>query len=242
MVAPAKAPVALIQLRGAEVPGSPEATAHSWEEADTVLAAWGTTAPLPRHGYHKVDFHILFSNGTEYEGCFDLQRSGRESDSATLQQHVHAFALCYAGRCRPLHLTPDGYQDLLKRLGQEDRDFYASVLDTCDVGPAPPPPLMDATALAREAGIRYPVLLTRSVWDRYVKVPEGIIAQDETGRLWDILWVYRSHARHCQDRVLPFTVFVRNDNVRPRPIRLTAACHPDDAGNPYITIIGSDES
>ena len=63
MVAPAKAPVALIQLRGAEVPGSPEATAHSWEEAKTVLAAWGTTAPLPRHGYHKVDFHILFSNG-----------------------------------------------------------------------------------------------------------------------------------------------------------------------------------
>ncbi len=242
MVAPAKAPVALIQLHGAEVPGSPEATAHSWEEADTVLAAWGTTAPLPRHGYHKVDFHILFSNGKEYEGRFDLQRGGRESDGATLQQHVHAFALCYAGRRRPLHLTPDAYHDLLERLGQEGRDFYAGVLDTCDVGPEPPPPLMDATALAREAGIRYPVFLTRSVWDRYVKVPEGVIAQDETGRLWDILWVYRSRARYCHDSVLPFTVFVRNDNVRPRPVRLTAACHPDDAGNPYVTIMGSDES
>ncbi len=242
MVTPAKAPVVLIQLHGVEVPGSPEAVAHSWEEAHTLLADWGKTAPLPGHGYHKVDFHIRFGNGTEYEGRFDLQREGRESDGATLQQHVHAFALCYSGRRQPLFLTPNGYQDLLQRIGQEGRDFYAQVLDTCELGAAPPPPLVDAGALAQEAGIRYPVYLSREAWDRYVRVPDGVIAQDETGRLWDILWIYSLRARECRERILPFTVYVRNTNHRPRPVRLTATGQPNDAGAPYVTITCPHES
>lgn len=232
----AKAPVALIRLHGIEVPGSPEAVAHSWEDADTVLTAWGKTAPLAGQGYHKIHFHILFANGTEYEGRFDLQRGGRESDGATLQRHVREFALCHAGRQRPRHLRPEHYQHLLETIGQERRDFYGSVLDMCDLGPETPPALRDATALAREAGIRYPVFLTRAVWDQYVQVPEGVIAQDETGRLWDILWMYRCHARRAQGSVLPFTVMVRNDNCRPRSVRLTALCGPGETGEPVITI------
>ena len=38
-------------------------------------------------------------------------------------------------------------------------------------------------ALAQEAGIRYPVFLGQRVWDRYVKVPEGIIGQGQLPRL-----------------------------------------------------------
>jgi hypothetical protein len=33
--------------------------------------------------------------------------------------------------------------------------------------------LIDATAVAREAGIRYPVALTRAAWERGVAVPTG---------------------------------------------------------------------
>jgi hypothetical protein len=48
--------------------------------------------------------------------------------------------------------------------------------------------LIEVTATAREAGIRYPVALTRAAWGRCVAVPPGIICQDEASRLWDVLW------------------------------------------------------
>jgi hypothetical protein len=48
--------------------------------------------------------------------------------------------------------------------------------------------LIDVSPAAREAGIRYPVALTRAAWQRCVKVPRGVPCQDEEGRLWDVLW------------------------------------------------------
>ena len=48
--------------------------------------------------------------------------------------------------------------------------------------------LVDVTETAKEAGIRYPVALTRAVWERYVRVPDGVLCQNEAGRLWDICW------------------------------------------------------
>ena len=47
--------------------------------------------------------------------------------------------------------------------------------------------LVDVTETAREAGLKYPTALTAAVWAQYVTVPEGVIAQDEQGRLWDII-------------------------------------------------------
>jgi hypothetical protein len=38
--------------------------------------------------------------------------------------------------------------------------------------------LIDVSAVAREAGIRYPVALTRAVWERCVAVPPGVLFQD----------------------------------------------------------------
>src|SRR5262245_47462700 len=43
--------------------------------------------------------------------------------------------------------------------------------------------LIDVSAVAREAGIRYPVAITRAVWERCVAVPPGVLCQDEAGRL-----------------------------------------------------------
>src|SRR5262249_12805414 len=45
------------------------------------------------------------------------------------------------------------------------------------------------SVVAREAGIRYPVALTRAVWQRCVAVPPGVLCQDEAGRLWDLAWM-----------------------------------------------------
>jgi hypothetical protein len=70
----------------------------------------------------------------------------------------------------------------------------------------------------REAGILFPVFLTRAVYDAYLTVPPGVEAQDEAGRLHDILTMLRfaiHKAQPDQDR-LHFALYVRNDNRRPR--------------------------
>ena len=71
--------------------------------------------------------------------------------------------------------------------------------------------------MAQEAGIRFPVFLTRAVYDSFVSVPPGVTGQDEAGRLWDIVWMLRfaiRKAQHGQAR-LPFALYVRNDNKAP---------------------------
>ena len=46
---------------------------------------------------------------------------------------------------------------------------------------------VDATTTAQEAGIRFPVFITRAVYDAYVTVPPAVAGQDEAGRLWDVI-------------------------------------------------------
>src|SRR5260370_32314941 len=75
--------------------------------------------------------------------------------------------------------------------------------------------LIDVSATAREAGIRWPVALTCAVWGRCVRVPAGVLCQDERGRLWDVLWMLACAARRAAAAAeVRFAVHVRNDNVR----------------------------
>ena len=39
---------------------------------------------------------------------------------------------------------------------------------------------IDVSEVAREAGPKFPVYLTRAVWENYVRVPDGVRGQDET--------------------------------------------------------------
>src|SRR3954466_15311790 len=90
--------------------------------------------------------------------------------------------------------------------------------------------LVDVSATAREAGIRYPVALTRAVWERCVAVPAGVACQDEAGRLWDVLWLLALAARRSKGAEVRFGVHVRNDNRQRTPplVRLKAVCGPGD--------------
>ena len=104
---------------------------------------------------------------------------------------------------------------------------------------------VEVSKVAAEAGIRFPVFLTRTVYDAFVTVPPGVTAQDEAGRLWDIVWMLRFAVRksqHGQNR-LPFALYVRNDNRRPRLIKLIATCGPLDIDDPQpaITVMMPDE-
>ena len=102
--------------------------------------------------------------------------------------------------------------------------------------------LVDVSDTAKEAGFRYPVALTRTVYDRYVEVPEGVEGQDESGRLWDILFMCRQAIKRSDgEAVCLFTLLVRNDNRRLEAVRLKAVCGPNDDLSPCITVMMPDE-
>ena len=104
---------------------------------------------------------------------------------------------------------------------------------------------VDVTKTAQEAGIRFPMFITRAVFDKFVAVPEGVTGQDEAGRLWDVVWmtrfaILRSHGH--TDRC-PVALYVRNDNRAAKLVKLIAQCGPLDMDNPQpaITVMLPDE-
>ena len=103
---------------------------------------------------------------------------------------------------------------------------------------------VDVSTTAAEAGIRFPVFLTRRVFDAYVTVPPNVTTQDEAGRLWDIVWMLRFAIRKRNGQArLPFALYVRNDNRRPRLVKLIASCGALDMDDPQpaITVMMPDE-
>jgi hypothetical protein len=97
---------------------------------------------------------------------------------------------------------------------------------------------VEVTKIAQEAGLRFPVFLTRTVYDAYVTVPPGVAGQDEAGRLWDILNLLRFAIRQSQARKdrLPFALYVQNDNSAARLVKLVAQCGPLDIDDPQPSI------
>lgn len=99
---------------------------------------------------------------------------------------------------------------------------------------------IDVTKSATEAGIRFPVFLSRSVFETYVTVPPDVLGQDEAGRLWDIVWMTRCaiKQRSVADNRISVELYVRNDNGAPKLVQLVAACGPLDIDDerPAITI------
>ena len=110
---------------------------------------------------------------------------------------------------------------------------------------------VEVTKTANEAGIRFPVFLTRTVFDAYVEVPPGVTGQDEAGRLWDIVWMLRFAILRARGGAgspntpsrLPVALYVRNDNHRARLVKLIATCGPVDIDDPSpsITVMLPDE-
>jgi hypothetical protein len=104
---------------------------------------------------------------------------------------------------------------------------------------------IEVTKTAKEAGIKFPVFLTRTAFEAYVTVPPGVTGQDEAGRLWDVIWMLRfailRSAAGCER--LPFALYVRNDNSKAKLVKLIAACGPLDLDDPQpaITVMLPDE-
>ena len=104
---------------------------------------------------------------------------------------------------------------------------------------------VDVTKTAQEAGIKFPMFLTRAVFDNYIAVPEGVTGQDEAGRLWDLIWMTRFAILRSlghTDR-LPVALYVRNDNHRAKLVKLIATCSALDIDDPQpaLTLMMTDE-
>lgn len=104
---------------------------------------------------------------------------------------------------------------------------------------------IDASEIAREAGLKFPVYFTRAVWENYVRVPDGVRRQDESGRLWDLVWMLRVAARRTSGPQMLFGLHVRNDNRDRAPplVKLKAVFGPSDIDDPAaaITVMLVDE-
>ena len=98
--------------------------------------------------------------------------------------------------------------------------------------------LVDVSEMAREAGIRFPVALTREVYESYVVVPPNVSGQDLSGRQWDILWMLACAIRRERTATaIRYDLLVRNDNRKPKLVELKALCGPGDEGEPVITVM-----
>jgi len=78
-----------------------------WEEANAQLTQWGTTV---NGGYDKVDFHIIFEDGSEYTGTYDL----RKHEQGNIGAHVKSHLAFNSGRSKGLSsMSDEQYADFL---------------------------------------------------------------------------------------------------------------------------------
>jgi len=108
--------------------------------------------------------------------------------------------------------------------------------------------LVDISETAREAGITFPVAITRAAWEKCVAwTPEDSrrqTHQDESGRLWDVVWMFSRAARRGGS-VLHFQFYCikrGGRGVKARLNTLKAVCGPGDTAAPVITIMLPEES
>ncbi len=110
--------------------------------------------------------------------------------------------------------------------------------------------------VAREAGFRLPLALTRAVFDGCVAWTDADTAttgvvQDEAGRLWDVVSMAALAGRHTRGDRVRFQVYrvPRGDHHIPIDdldedeyealclVSLVLRCRPGDRGEPVLTIM-----
>lgn len=100
-------------------------------------------------------------------------------------------------------------------------------------------------AVCREAGFRFPVCVTRTVWESCIAWPEDEAGmQDQAGRMWDVLWMARNAGLRARDasrveyqlHVVPRGEDARDDHMPPL-VTLVLHIGPGDTAEPVITIM-----
>ena len=104
--------------------------------------------------------------------------------------------------------------------------------------------LVDVSETASEAGFRHPVAMTRAAWEDCVEWSEEDSRrqayQDQSGRLWDVVWMAAQAARRGHGDRLAFQLYRvprGGRSVRPRLVTLHLHIGPGDNADPVITIM-----
>ena len=99
--------------------------------------------------------------------------------------------------------------------------------------------LIDVSQTAKEAGINFPVALTSAVWDMYVVPSEKLedYGQSISGRLWDLLWMFRLKAMRSNKSLLYFSCLFLDESEKLEEVKFKALCGPGDNAEPVITIM-----
>lgn len=99
---------------------------------------------------------------------------------------------------------------------------------------------------AKEAGFKVPVALTSAAWGECVAwsradTEQTGVPQDETGRLWDVLWMgsnaARLHRNSNSNRCAFSVLRVPRGQRRARSCALVLHIGPGDSGEPVITVM-----
>ena len=103
--------------------------------------------------------------------------------------------------------------------------------------------LVDVSSMAKEAGFKFPVAITRAAWADCVEWSnednKRQTYQDEAERLWDVLYMASVAARRSSGSDLRFQLYRvprGGRGVRSRLVVLQMHCGPGDEGEPVITI------
>ncbi|MHB8880408.1 MAG: DUF6573 family protein [Thermodesulfovibrionales bacterium] len=105
--------------------------------------------------------------------------------------------------------------------------------------------LVDVTYLATQEGYIYPVAMTRTLFEKYIRPDSTAEKGGETvmGRLHDVLTVLRVTAKRVEhaDPAIVFFMVKFSMHGRPRTVKLKSICGPGDTLEPVVTIMFPDE-
>lgn len=100
--------------------------------------------------------------------------------------------------------------------------------------------LVDVSEFAREAGFKWPVAVTRAVWE-ILEPSEDLRKEGQSwkGRAWDMFTILRYAIRRASttDEVHFAPLFIRKPGGRPAAVQLWCKVGPgDDGASPVMTI------
>jgi hypothetical protein len=93
--------------------------------------------------------------------------------------------------------------------------------------------------LAKEAGLKWPIAMTATAFGAFVAVTDapGHRGQDQSGRWWDVVFMFRRTRQTISPLEARWTLNVRDPDGRTRTKDLKCVSGPDDEGEPCLTFM-----
>lgn len=122
-----------------------------WDAANEVLFKWSRTAPKSG-GYDKCDFEVVYADGENYKGRYDLKHHTIEHPD--LGEHIRGFVGCVAGLVQPEwtkeRRNQKCWESMMKRHEENgEAEEYRNFWNTYEIG-APYDPKADVAGYVQD--------------------------------------------------------------------------------------------